>query len=336
MISTSLISFPNPPKGKKVWPWTFNTKKFNNIDKKNSSYPKITIVTPSYNQGEFIEETIRSVLFQEYPNLEYIIIDGCSSDNSLEIIKKYENWLTYWISEKDRGQSDAINKGFKRASGDILGWLNSDDYYTPGSLLKVGKFFKDNQECNFLTGDGEFSYSNKKNIKIKANSYNFTDLLYYPQPSVFFSKDAFFEVGGLNESLNYSMDLELWIKLSSLYQLYYLPITFSILRQHEDAKTLKNNESAMVEVERTIIKNSSSLGFANKMKLYLELRYFTAKSSCTSGLKYYFSKDILNAKKALYRAFNKFPPIILNKIGLKLLLRIILPEKLKKLIFSNP
>jgi glycosyltransferase involved in cell wall biosynthesis len=118
-------------------------------------WSRISIVTPSYNQGQFLEETIKSVLSQNYPNLEYIIIDGSSTDNSADIIKKYEKHLAYWVSEKDNGQADAINKGFARATGEIFGWINSDDLYLPDTLHRVGEYWRTYPGCQFLTGDGE-------------------------------------------------------------------------------------------------------------------------------------------------------------------------------------
>jgi glycosyltransferase involved in cell wall biosynthesis len=112
-----------------------------------TTYPKISIVTPSFNQGRFIEKTILSVIEQDYPNLEYIIIDGGSTDESVEVIKKYDQHLAYWVSEPDRGQSHAINKGFERATGEIFGWLNSDDWYHPGALKAVAEAFAANPEA---------------------------------------------------------------------------------------------------------------------------------------------------------------------------------------------
>ena len=118
-------------------------------------YPKFTVVTPTYNQGQFIEKTIDSVLSQGYPNLEFIIIDGGSKDNTVAIIKKYEHHLAYWISELDRGQSHAINKGFARGTGSILAWLNSDDWYTPGSLSRFVDAYRAYPDCHVWVGDGD-------------------------------------------------------------------------------------------------------------------------------------------------------------------------------------
>lgn len=130
-----------PPPGKIGWPWTKSYKPLPKKMPNGSDWPRLSIVTPSYNQGKFLEATIRSVLLQGYPNLEYIIIDGGSTDNSIEIIKKYEKYLSYWRSRKDRGQSDAINQGLEKSSGQILGWINSDDVYVKGTFHKIIKAF---------------------------------------------------------------------------------------------------------------------------------------------------------------------------------------------------
>ena len=137
---------PSPPPGQTGWMWTAESSQ--NPEKTADSYPlpRITVVTPSYNQGQFIEATIRSVLLQDYPNLEYIIIDGGSTDNSVAIIQKYAPWLAFWVSEKDHGQAHAINKGFARATGDIYAYLNSDDYYEPGALNGCARAFRDGHQ----------------------------------------------------------------------------------------------------------------------------------------------------------------------------------------------
>ena len=137
MRCPDLNELPSPPPGKIGWPWLEGGPRFPNCMPDGAQWPKLSIVTPSLNQGEFVEETLRSVLLQGYPDLEYIVIDGGSTDDSVGIISKYESWLTYWVSESDKGQTDAIGKGFDKATGVRLGWINSDDMLMPGALYAV-------------------------------------------------------------------------------------------------------------------------------------------------------------------------------------------------------
>ena len=175
--------------------------------------PKITIVTPSYNQKEFIEETILSVINQDYTNIEFIIIDGGSTDGSVNTIKKYEKSLSYWISRKDDGQSDAIHKGFKMATGDIICWLNSDDFFIPGALTNVAKSFQKNPTTDILLGDGMYSDINSNIIKY----YRYTKprlflakqgLIAFGQQSMFFNRKFYLKSGGLLTDFHYCMDTE--------------------------------------------------------------------------------------------------------------------------------
>ena len=160
-ISLSLFS-----PSKTGWPWSEQSKQLPKTMKNGKLWPKISIVTPSFNQVQFIEETIRSVILQNYPNLEYIIIDGGSTDGSVEIIKKYEKYLTYWVSEPDSGQSEAINKGWKIATGDIIAWLNSDDMYMPYALSTIASMYAANPDkiifqgsCNNIDIEGNHLFT---------------------------------------------------------------------------------------------------------------------------------------------------------------------------------
>lgn len=186
------------------------------------NYPKFTVVTPTYNQGQFIEKTIDSVLSQGYPNLEFIIIDGGSKDNTVEIIKKYERHLAYWVSEPDRGQSHAINKGMDKATGDYLTWLNSDDCYLPGALQKMNDLFVENPEVGMVVGIGRMINQEGKVVSYISPTPEITlESLYswmrggdFLQPSSAFTRSAWELVGGINEQIHIALDVDLWLRMA--------------------------------------------------------------------------------------------------------------------------
>ena len=187
------------------------------------TWPKITIVTPSFNQGQYIEKTILSVLDQNYPNLEYIIIDGGSTDNSVEIIKKYEKYLSYWVSEKDKGQSNAINKGLQKFTGDVFNWLCSDDYLEPGSLRHIAEAFMSNKNIHCYAGKLRMFSLPNKTIGFYGNMLmplweDTIRIKVLKQPAVFFSKQAIQSMGGINETLHYGMDAEWLYKFLFLFK----------------------------------------------------------------------------------------------------------------------
>lgn len=223
------------------------------VDGLSELLPKISIITPSFNQGEFLETTIKSVLDQNYPNLEYIIIDGGSTDNSVDIIKKYERHLAYWISEKDKGQTDAINKGFKRATGEIIAWLNSDDYYFPGALNLIAEMYQSNPKAGLYIGNGTVADRNGKKIRRYSHDiiFDYETLLkgsnYILQPSTFINSKALTEVGYLDDSLHFAMDLEYWIRVAGKFPVMTINSELSAYRWYDDIKTKNGGLKRWVE-----------------------------------------------------------------------------------------
>lgn len=240
-----LTRVSNISKDRKGWPWTEETSPFIYDNKIN--WPKISIVTPSYNQGQFLEETIRSVLLQNYPNLEYIVIDGGSTDNSVEIIKKYEPWITYWVSEKDSGQSEAINKGLALCSGEIFNWLNSDDLLVKSCLFYIAMDFLESS-IDVVHYRGYLINGKKEIMDLKGTDHYPTleELLYrfhIHQPSSFLRLNCVKRVNGVSEDLHYLMDRELWIKYLLLYgdhNVKYCDRPVSYFRFHDSSKTFSS------------------------------------------------------------------------------------------------
>lgn len=197
------------------WPWGTEGAPIPAAMQEQSVWPRITVVTPSFNQGQFLEETIRSVLMQGYPNLEYIVIDGGSSDSSIDVIRHYESRLTYWESEKDAGQAHAITKGFARGTGQIFAWLNSDDVYRPGALFAVAKCFTSQSTLAVAYGACESIDRDSRCHAVHVpRDFHLQSLLksnFIAQPATFFSHDLYERVG-LNVGRHYAFDYELWIK----------------------------------------------------------------------------------------------------------------------------
>jgi glycosyltransferase involved in cell wall biosynthesis len=203
-------------------------------------FPRITVITPSYNQASYLEKTILSVLDQHYPNLEYIIMDGGSTDSSIEIIQKYAQKITYWESIKDEGQSHAINKGLAMSTGEIVTWLNSDDCYTPNTLHQVAHYFKTN-DCDFLYGS-TLLYGNKIKNKIQSAPKDHVNLrtlahIPFPQPSTFFKKQIISETGPLDQSLHYGMDYDLVARVALNFKMMGVDDLFSHYLVHDQSKT---------------------------------------------------------------------------------------------------
>jgi glycosyltransferase involved in cell wall biosynthesis len=297
---------PLPRHGERGWPWTEETSFLPYTMPDGRPWPKISIVTPSYNQSEFIEETIRSVLLQGYPDSEYIIIDGGSTDKSIEIIKKYEPWLTYWVSEPDRGQAHAINKGFKKATGEIVAWINSDDVYFPGVLGIVANLFYINQCCDIVYGNCIFIDDQGKSVKrYRTNHFDFKKFLVkhsIPQPSMFFKQQILCRFGYLDENLDYSFDRKLWLMagINCNQSLFFARRNFSKYRLHKKSKGVSEKHKMDIEISKMVLeimenKKISTISKKDKEKA-------TRFHKLTLALRYWQSDDTKKAKKCFKEA----------------------------------
>ena len=235
---------PSAPPGRTGWPWTAGDAagaESSHLDS-GGSWPRITVVTPSYNQGEYLEETIRSVLLQGYPNLEYFVIDGGSSDDSAAIIARYEPWLSGWVTETDDGQTHAILKGFGQATGDLLGWINSDDRLAPSALTAVARSCNGHPEaglvhakCSFIDAGGQPlpSHAGREFDLVETIRGNNC----VAQSSAFFRREAYERVGGLDVTLHYIMDMDLWLRLGLAADVVFVDECWSQFRRHDASKT---------------------------------------------------------------------------------------------------
>lgn len=217
--------------------------------------PSVSVVTPSFNHAPYIEATIRSVLDQGYPDLQYIVMDGGSTDGTVQILKRYEDRLT-WISEKDNGQADAIRKGFNIATGEIIAWLNSDDVYKPGCIAEATTYLADHPDIAVVYGDAEFIRADGSVICPCANPEPFSRhrLRHYSdyivQPSAFFRREAYEAVGGVDPNLHWAMDYDLWLKLADKYAFAYVPRCWSQYRWLGDNKSASGAWQRIEEVRQ--------------------------------------------------------------------------------------
>lgn len=227
-----------------------------------SRHVSISIVTCSFQQGKYLDATIRSVLEQNYPNLEYIIVDGGSTDGSVDIIKRYAHRLAYWVSEPDEGQTHALIKGFKRSSGEIMGWLCSDDLLLPGALDTVAEFFAKHREVEAAYGDSLWIDASSNFIRCKREiPFNrfvwFYDFNYVPQPSMFWRRTLYDAVGGLDAGFSLAMDADLWERFSSRTKIARIPSYLSCMRWYLDGATFRLH--AVSKREDALIRTRSPL-----------------------------------------------------------------------------
>ena len=220
-----------------------------------SNLPKVSIITPSYNQGRFLEASILSVLEQDYPNIEYIVVDGGSKDESVGIIQKYQDRFAWWVSEKDKGHADALNKGFSHATGEILAWLNSDDTYLPGAISSAVTYLQEHPEAGMVYGDANLVDERGAIIgKFPARQTDYRRLrrgyVHIPQQAAFFRSSLWRQVAPLDPTFYFAMDYDLWVRLAKLAPLHYHPQPWANFRLHGGAKTSLSDDRCWPEMLR--------------------------------------------------------------------------------------
>ncbi|OEH45273.1 glycosyltransferase family 2 protein [Legionella parisiensis] len=281
--------------------------------KQENNLPKISIVTPSFNQGPFLRQCIESVLSQNYPNLEYIVIDGGSHDDSLSIIHEFEPHFAYWVSEPDKGQSEAINKGFRKASGELVAWLNSDDYYLPGTFEHVIKAYQINPHAPFYFGDG---YRVSKTGEVLThffpkNSLTFDrhalvmGLNYILQPSTFMNRNCLEQIGYLNTELEYGMDFDLWIRLSTLGDPHPIHGVLSANREYNTTKTSTGSFKRIEELRRISLQHSGLEMTPGILRYMFDTLYKFAKTN-ENIFPGWYQKDVMKLWKRTGRLMAQF------------------------------
>lgn len=300
-------------------------------------------MTPSYNQAKYLEQTIQSVLEQDYTRLEYLVVDGQSTDNSVEIIKRHADKLTWWVSEKDAGQGDAVNKGIARAKGDIIAWLNSDDYYLPGTISAVVKVFEENPDVVMIYGDMLAVDESGQTINtLKFHQLSLQDLLCFQiigQPSVFFRREAYEKAGGLDIIFHFLLDHHLWIRIAQQGKILHVSQIWSAARYHAEAKNRAKAAEFGREAFRILAWVKSQPGLAEAITGVerrarasghrVDARYLLDGGQPLSALKAWTRALFIHPPTALAR-LNIFVSAILKLLGLDKLRSLYLDSRSKR------
>jgi glycosyltransferase involved in cell wall biosynthesis len=299
-----------------------------------SELPLVSIVTPSFNQAQFLETTIRSVLKQDYPRIEYIICDGGSTDGSVDIIQKYEDRIAFWVSEKDKGQTDAINKGFCRATGQIFAWLNSDDVYLPGCVSTIMRFLNNHPEVGMAFGNVEIIDAQGRILmRPQWGEYGFvkqlTQQITIPQPAAFFRRKAIEQIGYLRTDLHYAFDFDLWLQIGRHYPIRRIGKTTAQFRLSDNSKSVSQTNKWGEELIRILDDLYAEKHLTDDI-LKLKRKAYTGAylRSALCALAVY---DMASVRKSLRRAAIGYPMILIRTEWWASFLKMILGQRIIKI-----
>jgi glycosyltransferase involved in cell wall biosynthesis len=304
---------------------------------KHTALPLVSIITPSYNQAEFLEQTIQSVLLQDYAPIEYIVIDGSSSDGSLEIIHRYADRLAWWLSEPDRGQAEAINKGFQRARGEIVAWINSDDIYLPGAIAGAVAALEANPALGMVYSDAITIDSHGRPLnRLTFGDWGLAELAAFRiicQPTVFMRRTALEQAGFLEPTYHFMLDHHLWLRLARMAPIQHISQTWAAARNHPGAKNVKQASGFCLETQRVLEwilsqpdlgsrKRRSASRFAsrsNGRKIFagayrLQARYYLDAGQPAPALRYY-ARALLNNPAFAMKHWHRMLYAVISLLG---------------------
>ncbi len=291
-------------------------------------FPKISVVTPSFNQGTYLKETLGSLVSQRYPDLEVIVMDGGSTDDSVEVIRSFEESIAHWESQPDRGQSHAINKGFERATGDVLCWLNSDDVLLPGALNAVAHAFNTHADWSWISGSclqfGERLHSVGGFYELPNDPAEWMVHCPISQPSTFWRRSLYERFGGLDESFHYALDYEYWVRLATGgIKLHFVDRPLSAYRLHDESKTVSQAEKFAAEEARLREKHRERLSPPQKAKLDRLLSRSGAMDSLSQSVMLLQDSKWDEARKGVFDTLSKNPGLLFTRTGAGSLYRVI-------------
>ncbi len=295
-----------------------------------SDLPLVSIVTPSYNQAQFLEQTIQSVLGQDYPHVEYMIVDGGSTDGSVEIIQQYSDRLAWWVSEKDNGQADAINKGLRRANGEIVAWLNSDDVYLPGAIARAVQAFQSHPEAGLVYGFVKaIDEGGQVTNLLRYGDWGLEGLLSFRiigQPAVFMRRSVLEQAGYLDPSFHFLLDHQLWLRMAHLAAMIYVPETWAAARLHSESKNVAHGAEMSREAYRVVEWVESQPGFEAVFSRFgkciragahrFHAHYLLDDGQAVEALRYYGASACLHLPTAL-REWRRIGFAVLSLFGLR-------------------